>query len=76
MVGINVKRLREERGLTQLELADKLGVSRVWIAQIERGAKQPSLTFGAELAEALGVGIDELLKKTPIGEREGAHESI
>ena len=62
-VGENIKRLREGAGLTQQELADKVGVGRTWIAQIERGAKCPSIVFSAELAQVLGCSIDELLKK-------------
>ena len=61
-VGENIKRLREAAGLTQRELADKVSVGRTWIAQIERGAKCPSVVFAADLARVFGCSIDELLK--------------
>ena len=61
-VGENIKRLREAAGLTQQELADKCGVGRTFIAQIERGAKFPSLMLADDLAKIFSCGIDELLK--------------
>lgn len=61
-VGENIKRLREGAGLTQQELADKCNVGRTWIAQIERGAKCPSVVFAADLAKIFGCEIGELLK--------------
>lgn len=61
-VGENVKRLREAAKLTQQELADKVGVGRTYIAQIERGAKCPSIVFADELSAAIGCDIKEFLK--------------
>ena len=63
MVGENIKELRERAGLTQQELADKCGVGRTFIAQIERGAKLPSLMLADDLARLFGCSIDELIAK-------------
>jgi len=59
-VGERVRTLREAQGLTQQALSDEVGVSRVMIAQIERGAKAPSLPLALELARALGCTLEEL----------------
>lgn len=50
----SVKRLRLDRGLTQVELARRAGVSRVWIINLERGE-----TEGLEIGRLMRV-LDEL----------------
>ena len=52
---------REHRGLTQTALARASGVHRVVIADIEAGRKRGSLDAHLELAEALGLLVDDLV---------------
>lgn len=52
---------RTLRGLTQSALARASGVNRVQIADIEAGRKNGSLETVRKLAEALGVGVDDLI---------------
>jgi transcriptional regulator with XRE-family HTH domain len=55
--------LREKRGLTQRELADKAEVTPGYVAQLELGMKKnPSLDVLKRLAKALGVPVTELLR--------------
>lgn len=61
-VAENVSRLRAEKKMTQQDLADKIGVSRQMIGQIERGSKLPTIVLGRDIAVALGVGVEDLLK--------------
>ena len=57
-----LKRLREERGLTQLELAKKAGVAQGYISALEAEQKSnPSVAVMRKLAKALGVPLSELL---------------
>ena len=56
-----VKRLRLQRGWTQAELADKAGVSRQSLNNIERGRTNASTTTLARLSRALGVPMETLL---------------
>ena len=51
---------REIRGQTQAGLAAASGVNRVQIANIESGAKTDSVVTRRKLADALGVGLDDL----------------
>jgi len=51
---------REHRGLTQAALAERSGVNRVQITNIESGAKTGSVETLRKLAEALGVALDDL----------------
>ncbi len=59
--GQRVKAMREARGLTQKELAERASVSQPMVAQVERGSKSPSLAFADALAYALGVTIQDLI---------------
>jgi transcriptional regulator with XRE-family HTH domain len=60
--GVKIKRLREARGWTQEELADKVKVSRVTIARIEIGYSRPSLALLERLARVFKVKVTELLE--------------
>ena len=51
---------RDLRGLTQSALADKAGVNRVTVAEIETGRKQGSIATLRALAAALDVTVDDL----------------
>lgn len=66
MVGTNVQRVRIERGLTQLEVANRIGRWHTFVGQIEAGKRQPSLETLMALAVALDVPTEELLR--PDGE--------
>ena len=54
---------REHRGMTQVQLAEKVGVSKSHICAIEAGAKRPSVELLKAIAEALGVSTDYLLSE-------------
>ncbi|AGA67589.1 putative transcriptional regulator [Desulfitobacterium dichloroeliminans LMG P-21439] len=56
----HVKRLREERGLTQKELGEKVGVSRQAINAIEMGKFDPSIWLAYDLAHYFGISIEAL----------------
>ncbi len=56
-----LKAWREGRGLTQAALARRAGLSRAYLAQIEAGAREPSLAVLRRLAAALELLADDLL---------------
>ena len=60
MFGDVIRRRCEELGLTQTELADRVGVHVRQIRRYERGEQQPVLGVAAKLAATLGVSLDEL----------------
>ncbi len=60
-VGDKVKRLRDERALTQEELADKAGLTVAALSRIERNNAEPRPTTRRKLAEALDVDPSELI---------------
>ena len=55
-----VKELRMERGWTQQQLADAVGVSRQSINSIERQRYEPSLTLALTFARVFGRAVDEI----------------
>lgn len=57
-----LKKVRENRKLTQQALADKVGVHQVTIARLETGKRQPSMDLLHRLAKALRVKVGDLLK--------------
>lgn len=61
-VGLNVQRIRRERGWSQEELAFESGLHRTYISGIERGARNPTILVLGKLAEALGVSPNRLLQ--------------
>jgi transcriptional regulator with XRE-family HTH domain len=55
--------LGEAAGLTQQQLADRAGLARVGVAQLETGHRKPAWDTVVALCRALGVGAHEFLKK-------------
>ena len=56
-----MKQLREAKGYTQKELAEKVYVTQSMIGRVEIGAVEPSLSLLGRIAESLGVETAELL---------------
>ena len=56
-VALQVRRLRDEQGLTQAALAARVGVSQQQIAKLERPGGNPSVGTLAKVAAALGCQI-------------------
>lgn len=76
-LGETISQLRRERQLTQAELAEKMGVTDKAVSKWERNLSCPDLSSIPRLAEALGVGVDELIqaKAIPAKPREKAGAS-
>ena len=61
MFGGVIGGLRRSRGLSQEELADRAGVHRTYISQLERGLKSPTLAVLMKLGAALNVKPSQIL---------------
>lgn len=57
-----IAELRKKQGFTQQQLADKLNLSNKTISKWESGAGSPDIANLLDLAEVLGVSVDELLR--------------
>jgi transcriptional regulator with XRE-family HTH domain len=60
-IGINVRKLRNSKKLSQEEFAFKAGIDRSYLSEIENGHKNPSVLVLKQIADALGVKIGVLL---------------
>jgi transcriptional regulator with XRE-family HTH domain len=60
--GYAVKARREELGLTQEELAERAGIHRTYLSDVERGARNLSLVNIERLAAALALTMAELFR--------------
>lgn len=61
--GAAVRRLRERRTITQAELAERVGLGRTSMTNLERGRQNPPLSLLPDLARALGVTTTELINE-------------
>jgi transcriptional regulator with XRE-family HTH domain len=60
-IGLNVRRLRLEKGWSQEHYAFEARIHRTYVSDIERGARNPSATVIEKLAKPLGVAPGRLL---------------
>lgn len=60
-LGRNVRRLRQQRRLTQEQLAFDAEIDLTYVGGIERGKRNPSLLVMARIADALSVPLTKLL---------------
>lgn len=60
-LGLKVKELREEKGLSQTELAYKIGKDQPSINRLEKGKVNPSIIYLLEICEGLEMSIIELV---------------
>ncbi len=60
-LGQNVRQLREAKGWSQEDYADRAGIHRTYVSDIERGRRNPTITVVERLAQPLGVTTGSLL---------------
>ena len=61
-LGTMIAELRREHGMTQLELAEKMGVTDKAVSKWERDLSCPDINSIPNLAEILGVSVEELMQ--------------
>ena len=61
-LGSNLKRLRLEKGWSQEEFADRAGIHRTYVSDIERAARNPTISVVEKLAKPLRVSASTLLE--------------
>ena len=62
---MEIKKIRESRGMRQYELADRMGVSQASVSAWESGAAMPSAANLIKLADILDCTVDALLGREP-----------
>ena len=59
----NIRKIRVARGMSVKDLASEVGVSAMTIYRYETGKRNPTILVAYKMATALGVTVDELIKK-------------
>ena len=73
-LGTMIAELRKQHGMTQLELAEKMGVTDKAVSKWERDLACPDVNTIPKLAELLDVSLEELMTATP-KERSAQHKT-
>jgi transcriptional regulator with XRE-family HTH domain len=60
---VNLERERKRAGLTQEELAEKLGVKQALISQYENGVKLPTIQLAVKIAKLFGTTCEEMVAR-------------
>jgi len=58
-----IAKLRHEANISQEELADRAGIHRTYVSQIERSLKSPTLHVLMQIARALNTSASEIIKE-------------
>ena len=66
VTGATIKALRERKELTQMELAEQIGVSDKTVSKWETGKGLPDISLLQSLSQALGISVIELMNGEPI----------
>ncbi len=64
--GTVLKKVRKSRGVTQLQLAEKLGVTQATVARYEKGIMTPEVKRVTQIARMLDVSVQELLEEKEV----------
>lgn len=75
-MGEIISSLRREKGMTQKDLADRMGVTDKAVSKWERNLSCPDISSIPRLAEALDTTVDTLMDVTPKNEAEPATEKV
>src|ERR1700761_467898 len=67
LFGTTIKSKRSELGMSQEELADRAGLHRTYVSDVERGTRNVSLGSIEKLAHALGLSVWRLFEKASSG---------
>lgn len=60
--GVRLKGLREKRGWTTYELAEKIGFSQAYVSLLETGIRRPSTEVMIQVSKVFGMKVPALLK--------------
>lgn len=63
--------LRQERGVSQQELADNCNIERAYVSRLERGLFQPTITIVFRIADYFEISPGELINKLDILQKRG-----
>ena len=60
-IGLNIRRLREDRSIKQSEIADLIGMHRSNYSKIEKGEREPTIQALDKIARLFGMTVDQII---------------
>ena len=75
-LGVKLREARKKKGFTQQMLAEAVGVSEIYISQLERGMKLPSLALFIQIITALDISADYILRDTVPTGKDFVYEEV
>ena len=76
VLGKKLRDIRQRKGYTQHALAEIAGIGNVYLGEIERGLKMPSLNIFIKLIEALNISADYILRDELTSGKEYIYDEI
>ena len=74
-IGMKIRNLRNQNGLTQEELADRTELTKGFISQLERGLTAPSVSTLLDIVECLGTNLSDFFHdEHHLADRDGAEQ--
>ena len=62
-VGLNLQRLRRDKGYSQEDLSGRSGVHQTYLSGVERGRRNPTVLVLDKIARALGADLEDLTRR-------------
>ena len=66
MIGVRIKDIRNRKGFTQEELAEKIDINPKYLSSIERGKENPTLNTLIKLSESLDITLNDIFHQIEI----------
>lgn len=63
-IGLRLRRIRKQKGISQKELAEKIHVQRQTVSSYERGISTPDIYILIAMADYFGISMDELVGRS------------
>lgn len=76
VIGKRIQTRRQEQGITQEKLAEKAGISVVYLSKIENGRVYPTLETLSNICTELDIELAEILTNTEIARRDYANDRV
>lgn len=76
VLGKKLRDIRQKKGYTQCALAERADIGNVYLGEIERGLKMPSLNIFIKLVEALDVSADYILRDELTSGKEYTYDEL
>ena len=64
-IGLNIRKIRKQKNLRQIELAVAVGIDRSYLSEIENGRANPSISILYAIADAFEIDIVTLFSSCP-----------